>query len=159
MKKILGIIIISINILAFSNFANSKFNAKVIENSYINGVKREKEYNVNYDTNKLEINVIKPSINNGEKYTYTKNYKEIYYKKFEQTVRKELDENETSLFSILEKIKNNSKDKKYIYDGNKLVRIEEDGYTLYFEDYFGDKPKIIRYYDGKNEIKYEFTYE
>lgn len=103
MKKILLVLILLSN-MSFSkifNFLQTDFKAQVLEKSYINNKNKEKEYDLSYTKEKLELKILKPSINKGEIYTFTKNKKFLYSPLLKQKVEQSLSNHDESLYSIL----------------------------------------------------------
>lgn len=168
MKKIIKLVIISIiftiSTFSFSTFFNNDFKARVVETSFLNNTKRVKEYNVNYTRDELEIEILSPKVNEGEKYYYTKNSKKTYYPKLKREVTEKLDETEINLYNILKNIRNNTtsnKGEKYIYGRNgDIVKIIGSNYKIIFQNYRNGKPNFIKYIDYNNStIEYVLEYK
>lgn len=167
MKKILLVLFV-IGTLAFSgnfDFLKTKFNAKVIENSIINNVKKKKIFDLNYYPDKLELKILEPKLNEGEVYTYTKNKKYLYSPKLKQTVEQSVSNQDESLYGILLELSNldsnktiTKKDKKYIFTDGILKSIVAKDYTIEFTKYNGEKPVKIIYRSNSILIDYELTY-
>lgn len=164
MKKIL-ILTICLSMFSFSkSFVDKNFNAKVYEVNIINGVKKEKTYDLNYTIEKAQIKVLAPKLNEGEIYTYTVNEKTSYYPLLKQTVVTKLDSDEQTIFSILLKIRENKKHLesfdgyKFEYSNDKIKVITKDDLKIQFSNYIGDAPTKIVLTGDQNYFAYTIEY-
>lgn len=163
-KILIICIILVVSMVSFSTFVDENFKAKVVETSYLNNTKRVKEYNVNYTKDELEIEVLSPKVNEGEKYYYSKNSKKTYYPKLKREVTEKLDETEINLYNIVQNLRNKTttnKGEKYIYGKNgEIVKIVGNNYKIIFENYRNGKPNLIKYIDYNNStIEYVLEYK
>lgn len=168
MKKILLVLILLSN-MSFSkifNFLQTDFKAQVLEKSYINNKNKEKEYDLSYTKEKLELKILKPSINKGEIYTFTKNKKFLYSPLLKQKVEQSLSNHDESLYSILsdmaklEKKENHViKDKKYVFKEGKLVNIIAKDYKITLKEYIGEKPTKILFLSNSLKMEYTINYK
>ncbi|MBE2990180.1 hypothetical protein IMK14_06010, partial [Sneathia sp. DSM 16630] len=95
MKKYLVCFLISSFTMA--NFLNTSFRAKILERSN----RTEKEYVLQYKPNNIKVEVLFPSTNKGEIYTYKQGKKYIYYPKLNQTVEQTLSNSSNDIFKLL----------------------------------------------------------
>ena len=152
MKKIIMFLTL-FSSLTFSKvfpYLDGNFKAKVIENSVINNVKKNKVYDVSYSPSKMELKVLEPALNKGEIYTYSKSGKTLYSPKLKQTVKQSITGQDESIYSILSELSSletattqNKGHKKYIFENSILRKIEAKDYTVEFENFSNNKPTNI----------------
>lgn len=167
MKKIILILGIY-NLISFSfvyDFLNNGFSAKVKEISNINQNKKEKSYNLEYQKDKLELEVTFPELNKGEKYTYTKNEKILYIPKLKQTTKQSINNQEESIYAILNDLKNikeskdfNKNSKKYIFENGLLKKIIAKDYQISILKHENNKPTEILFLSSNVEVYYNIKY-
>lgn len=158
MKKYICLLVLPI--LSFSNFTKNAFSANVVEVSIVNSVRKEKTYTLNYNPDKVVIEVKSPELNKGETYTYEKNQKISYYPLLKQTVTTKLEDEEQTIFSILKKINENTENKEnfdgytFTYSKDNIKSIKTKDTSINFSNYVGIYPtKIAVNHDG-NYIVY-----
>lgn len=165
MKKLL--ILLFFNILTFSNynFLNESFTATLKEISNINKSKKEKEYILRYSKDKVELEVLKPKLNAGEIYTYTKNKKTIYIPLLKQTTTQSISKQDASIYAILNELKdltlkeNQVKNsKEYKFENGILKEIIAKDYIIKFIKYENNKPIEISFSSSGIEVYYYIKY-
>ena len=146
-------------------YLDGNFKAKVIENSVINNVKKNKVYDVSYSPSKMELKVLEPALNKGEIYTYSKSGKTLYSPKLKQTVKQSITGQDESIYSILSELSSletattqNKGHKKYIFENSILRKIEAKDYTVEFENFSNNKPTNIRFISESIKIDYQLSY-
>lgn len=156
MKKIFLIPIITA--ISFSNFLNKNFIAKIYERHN----KQLKEYILKYDQNKIEVEVVLPTLNKGEIYTYTNGKKYIYYPKLNQTVEQSISNSTNDIFKLLDemrKIKKTTKigDKQYTVVKGNISKIQSMSYNVNIK-YINNMPDIITVSNGKDKVEFIWRY-
>lgn len=167
MKKIIYLFLLLSNI-SLSNvfdFLQTSFNANVTEISIVNSNKKTKEFKLSYSKDKLELTILKPELNKGEVYTYSKGKKTLYSPKLKQSVNQSINSQDESLYSILNELANLKESKtfekdgkKYVFENNILKNITAKNYIITFEEYLNNKPSKIRYKSNSMEFEYNIKY-
>lgn len=109
MKKILlFLIILATNIFAKYDRVEKLETIKtdVKEILYINGEKREKEYNIEYiSPDYLRKVIISPKINRGEVYLYEKGINKVYLPVFDEVIIEKNNEDVSNFLSLIKELK------------------------------------------------------
>lgn len=159
-KVMLAMFLFHINIFSIG-FVNKNFNAIITESSK----NKTKEYKITYTQDKITLEVLKPSLNKGEIYTYVGNKKYIYYKSFDQTVEQTLTSADSDIIFILKEIKNikENKDvvinnKKFFVSDNNVQKIVGKGYEISFKYNKNKMPEKITIKSNNGNIEFLWKY-
>ncbi|WP_392445085.1 hypothetical protein ACF3OF_05190 [Sneathia vaginalis] len=156
MKKYLVCFLISSFTMA--NFLNTSFIAKILERSN----RTEKEYVLQYKPNNIKVEVLFPSTNKGEIYTYKQGKKYIYYPKLNQTVEQTLSNSSNDIFKLLSEMRGINKstrkgNKEYIVKNGNITKII-CGSLVINVTYINNMPIKINIQDGKEKVEYLWSY-
>lgn len=146
---------------------------RVGEKTYINGKKKEKRYAIKAKIPDMMYKEVEfPALNKGEIYIYSNNKKTVHIPKLNQTIEKELDNEENYIMMVINDLKDISKvnpvnnlfqdkDKKVFFDGKSgtIDKIEyNDGTKIVFVEYKNDFPSKMAVYSEKSLVsEIEFT--
>ena len=172
-KTIIGkiaVLFMMLSVLSFSKdfWEKSRFVVNVTENMKMNKSTKTKKYVMTYSSGTLKIQMTDPTVHKGESYTFTGSTKTIYYPSLNQTVTQKLQEDESNILSVFNKL-NKLTEKKtqtkngdtFTFDNSWLVSITSKGYKVNFSDYVkaGEYtyPSKISVTDGNSQIIYRLS--
>ncbi len=170
MKKIILLCLMLFSVMAFSkNFwEKSNFTVNVTENAKINNTTKVKSYVMSYNVGTLKLVITEPKINKGEEYTFKGNSKTVYYPSLKQTVTQKIQNGETTILNIFNKLRTitvtNTQTKNgdvFTFQNNLLTEIKSNGYTAKFSEYQSamgyNYPTKISIKAGSNTINYNLS--
>ena len=169
MRKVV-LLFMLISVFSFSKdfWEKSKFTVNVTENIRANKSTKTKKYVMTYSSGTLKINMTYPTVNKGEIYTFTENNKTIYYPSLKQTVTQKLQEDESNILSVFNKLNKLTEKKTQTKNGDTftftnswLTSITSKGYKVNFSDYVKvgeySYPTKISVTDGNSQIIYRLS--
>ena len=170
MKKIILLCLTLFSVITFSkNFwEKSNFTVNVTENTKINNTTKVKSYVMSYNVGTLKLVITEPKINKGEEYTFKGNSKTVYYPSLKQTVTQKIQNGETTILNIFNKLRTitvtNTQTKNgdvFTFQNNLLTEIKSNGYTAKFSEYKStmgyNYPTKISIKSGSNIINYNLS--
>lgn len=170
MKKIILLCLMIFSVMTFSkNFwEKSNFTVNVTENAKINNTTKVKSYVMSYNVGTLKLVITEPKINKGEEYTFKGNSKTVYYPSLKQTVTQKIQNGETTILNIFNKLRTitvtNTQTKNgdvFTFQNNLLTEIKNNGYVAKFSEYKSamgyNYPTKISIKAGSNTINYNLS--
>ena len=165
MKKIILLCLMIFSVMTFSkNFwEKSNFTVNVTENTKINNTTKVKSYVMSYNVGTLKLVITEPKINKGEEYTFKGNSKTVYYPSLKQTVTQKIQNGETTILNIFNKLRTITITNTQTKNGDMftLIEIKSNGYTAKFSEYKSamgyNYPTKISIKSGNNTINYNLS--
>ena len=145
-KKILIFLIIGVSALASSKRISNiqDIYSTVKETVYLNGDKKEKEYEIEYiSPDYLRKEIIAPNVNKGEIFQYENEKSLVYIPLFDE-VSQNNSEDVSNFLSIIKDLKNKDQNDKNFIDNYYLKKVKE----LKYKDNYRIKIKEYKKVDG-----------